>query len=73
MNETKPEASSAVTRLRVGDIVRLKSGSPNMTVNGVEVKRGVVVVYCVWFDKNNCLGRDRFPAASLVPSTVSSA
>jgi len=36
--------------MKVGDIVILKSGSPAMTVAGVDEGKGEV--NCVWFDKN---------------------
>ena len=34
--------------LKIGDLVRLKSGSPLMTVVQVDSD----TVYCTWFDKN---------------------
>lgn len=34
---------------RLGDVVRLKSGGPTMTVNGLTLLDGVVHVECVWF------------------------
>jgi len=33
--------------IQVGDVVRLKSGGPQMTVNGIDETR----VYCFYFDK----------------------
>ena len=44
-----------------GDVVRLKSGGPKMTVDEVEESQ----VYCVWFDDKNTRKQDRFEAATL--------
>lgn len=41
--------------LEVGDVVQLKSGSPNMTVNGLD--RGTRW-HCAWFDYNACIPRN---------------
>lgn len=46
---------------KVGDVVRLNSGGPIMTVQEVE---GADQVFCVWFDKTKqCHGR--FPLATV--------
>jgi uncharacterized protein YodC (DUF2158 family) len=45
---------------QIGEIVELKSGSPDMTVEGGEGES----VYCVWFDKMDAK-RGVFPAAAL--------
>lgn len=40
--------------IQKGDVVRLKSGGPTMTVTGVgEDMYGVVTVWCSWFDKSD--------------------
>ena len=49
--------------LIVGDTVRLKSGSPNMTVESLEPIEGVVMVHCVWFDDKKQPQRQIFPVA----------
>ncbi len=36
-------------KFQIGDIVRLKSGGPDMTVNAVNVGVTGKQVYCVWF------------------------
>ncbi len=51
-------------QLEVGDVVRLKSGGPDMTVEGV----GEQDVDCVWFQGNNVL-RNTFGAALLQKAT----
>jgi len=63
-----------------GDVVRLKSGGPNMTV--LEYKKGIDIlgafngnpkpdwdtdiVHCQWFDKTKLTGRE-FPQGLLEP------
>jgi len=48
-----------------GDIVRLKSGSPSMTVVGCSNQNGEVAVKCVWFDDQQHPQRAAFPEQSL--------
>lgn len=43
-----------------GDVLRLKSGGPKMTVVTLE---GDDAVACKWFDRNGKLQSDSFPAA----------
>jgi uncharacterized protein YodC (DUF2158 family) len=47
--------------LKPGDIVRLKSGGPQMTVNFVEGQN----VDCVWFGPDGNVKLSSFPAAAL--------
>jgi uncharacterized protein YodC (DUF2158 family) len=47
----------------VGDTVRLKSGSPIMTVEAVDHHEGKNMVHCVWFDDKKQLQRQTFPMA----------
>jgi uncharacterized protein YodC (DUF2158 family) len=56
-------------RLRGGDIVRLKSGGPLMTISDYD--RDVGVVFCGWFWRGRCFG-ERFgiDQLDLVRSTV---
>ncbi|MBD2769374.1 DUF2158 domain-containing protein [Hymenobacter sp. BT664] len=59
-----------MTMFAVGDTVKLKSGSPVMTVAEVEGDE----VVCIWFDKSQ-QNKQRFPAATLIknkPRTGSS-
>lgn len=40
-----------MVQLKVGDVVRLKSGGPSMTVTQVgEDAYGVPMVWCAWFE-----------------------
>ena len=36
-----------------GDVVRLKSGGPNMTIDSIETFDGRPQATCVWFDDKN--------------------
>jgi uncharacterized protein YodC (DUF2158 family) len=47
----------------IGDIVRLKSGGPKMTVSGYTQISDVVI--CQWFNSNGELQRSRFRESSL--------
>ena len=47
---------------KVGDVVTLKSGSPDMTVTGIES-----TVWCCWFFDNKTQSED-FPTACLQPA-----
>jgi uncharacterized protein YodC (DUF2158 family) len=57
--------------LKVGDVVRLKSGGPDMTVAWFDNKSNradAEPVVCVWFTGSGRFGRARFAEASLVKS-----
>ena len=60
--EAKGEVMNEVTTFAVGDIVRLKSGGPAMTVDGV---RADGVFNVVWFDERQVC-RDAFLPFELV-------
>lgn len=47
--------------IRIGDVVRLKSGGPAMTVES----RDGTDWLCRWFDSKKEIQRDSFPEASL--------
>lgn len=42
-----------MTEIVVGWTVRLKSGGPLMTVEGVETEKTELQARCVWFDNQN--------------------
>ncbi|WP_293509143.1 DUF2158 domain-containing protein [Parvibaculum sp.] len=53
-----------------GDVVRLKSGGPNMTVESVgeRAMMGGEAVFCIWFEKvgnKQVVKRDAFPPVTL--------
>jgi len=50
--------------IKAGDVVQLKSGGPDMTVNFVENSSGVEEAACSWFI-NNKKESSRFPVATL--------
>lgn len=59
-----------------GDVVRLASGGPDMTVQTVnEKKGGAELVFCVWFNQDGKVVENCFPPETLVeakgPSTHS--
>jgi uncharacterized protein YodC (DUF2158 family) len=47
---------------KIGDVVRLKSGGPNMTVTSQENNGDLV---CKWLDSGGKLSMHSFPAAAL--------
>lgn len=49
-------------KVEVGDVVRLKSGGPMMTVRGVKDS----VIDCVWFDTDNNYHVNKFNIRTLV-------
>jgi uncharacterized protein YodC (DUF2158 family) len=51
---------------KVGDIVRLRSGGPRMTVRAVDVEpaSGEVTVFCNWFARNR-IEQGNFPPDTL--------
>jgi uncharacterized protein YodC (DUF2158 family) len=56
---------------KVGDVVRLKSGGPPMTVTSVESGEDEVgyVVFCIWFNAKGNEKSGHYPAATLMPAT----
>jgi len=52
--------------LKTGDVVVLKSGGPQMTVNFIEEGSDPPSAYCTWFDKNQTKQSSSFPVASLI-------
>jgi uncharacterized protein YodC (DUF2158 family) len=52
-------------QFKVGDVVRLKSGGPKMTVTGYGPGlSGVVLVACTWFDGAKAW-HDKFPVEAV--------
>lgn len=53
--------------IKVGDVVRLKSGGPAMTVTNVGEAHmsGVMSVWCAWFDQKQSKQTGTFPVASV--------
>ena len=46
----------------VGDVVKLKSGGPKMTVEKIDEDE---FIHCVWFDEMNVTQSQGFPASAL--------
>jgi len=59
-------------KFEIGDIVKLKSGGPEMTVNGyvIELSNTRDIVTCKWFDSDNKQQSEKFhqDALEIVPS-----
>lgn len=55
------EGEMMMSELKLGDVVRLKSGSPSMAVNSISGSR----IFCLWFIDGE-LNEGIFDAASLV-------
>jgi len=53
-----------MSAFKAGDVVCLKSGGPDMTVERTEVISGETSIICVWFVEKN-LYRASFPASAL--------
>ncbi len=49
---------------KVGDVVKLKSGGPKMTVTVVGDRLGTATVWCTWFDGTKKFDGD-FPPSAL--------
>jgi len=49
---------------KVGDVVKLKSGGPLMTVTIVGEKYGMAIAFCAWFEGTKNMSAD-FPPDSL--------
>ena len=54
--------------LKVGDVVRLKSGGPAMTVTSIEHGEGEAghAVFCIWFNAKGNEKSGHYPVAALV-------
>ena len=53
-----------MAEIKAGNVVQLKSGGPEMTVNFVEDDAGTQVAACSWF-LNNKKESSRFPVSTL--------
>jgi uncharacterized protein YodC (DUF2158 family) len=58
----------AKTPFKVGDVVRLKSGGPPMTVTSIESGEAETgyVIFCIWFNAKGNEKSGHYPAAALV-------
>jgi uncharacterized protein YodC (DUF2158 family) len=56
--------------LQIGDVVRLKSGGPAMTVIATGPRAEPGVVECAWFDRDHTYARTSFPPRALEPVTL---
>jgi uncharacterized protein YodC (DUF2158 family) len=61
LEKTVSRTFNAFEDFNVGDIVKLKSGGPNMTIEGCSGSRYI----CVWFDVNNVPHREDFDQGAI--------
>lgn len=54
--------------VKVGDVVKLKSGGPKMTVTSIEDHMGTPSVFCEWFDEKNTQQSGVFALTSVKPA-----
>jgi uncharacterized protein YodC (DUF2158 family) len=54
--------------VKIGEVVMLNSGGPEMTVVATEKIDGVEMISCEWFDKEKKVRRHGFPIMSLKPT-----
>lgn len=52
--------------MKAGDVVRLVTGGPRMTVNDTGENSVIREAECVWFDEQDVLHRESFPIDALV-------
>jgi uncharacterized protein YodC (DUF2158 family) len=64
-NQKDPEVNPTTVEFHRGDVVRLKSGGPQMTVESV-----VQFVACVWFDEKELKRRNDFLPETLEKVTT---
>ena len=60
MTDAPQTASTPAAQFSPGDVVRLKSGGPKMTVLKLEDETALA---CKWFDRNGKVHKDSFPPA----------
>ena len=53
-------------KIKVGDLVELKSGGPKMTVRNVDDGNKAALIIVCYFTKNHTLKVDRFPPETLI-------
>jgi uncharacterized protein YodC (DUF2158 family) len=51
--------------VKVGDVVHLRSGGPNMTVNGYQLVGSATMINCAWFNENKELKDGLFAPGAL--------
>lgn len=58
---SESESFLRMSQFKTGDVVRLKSGGPKMTVK----EEGDSIVSCQWFDRNGKTHTDKFQVVML--------
>ena len=65
----KGEAKEKIMDFKAGDVVKLKSGGPKMTIEKIGATSSANeenVAHCVWFDKDEQMKDGKFTLASLM-------
>ena len=52
--------------IKPGNVVKVKSGGPNMTVSAISDNLGTETVWCSWFDDKNKNQSGTFPLNTVV-------
>lgn len=56
---------SETVEVKTGDVVRLKSGGPNMVIGNDTNEKGEMIADCYWFDKEDKYQRMWIPIMAL--------
>jgi uncharacterized protein YodC (DUF2158 family) len=54
-------------RIKVGDVVQLKSGGPTMVVEDIRDGERFYLCCCVWYDRSAMLGMSQKPHREIFP------
>ena len=65
MSPRKVKESEESFQIGIGDVVRLKSGGPAMTVTDIYGSDSRLSMKCMWFDKELNANHDMFPCLTL--------
>ena len=55
-------------KFKQGDVVKLRSGGPTMTIEELNMTSSIEVATCTWFDKDSAVQQQDFFVSSLTPT-----